>query len=465
MYVSVFDIFSVGVGPSSSHTVGPMRAARRYLIELEEKNLLSKVSKIDAYLYGSLALTGIGHGTIRAIVLGLMGITAETMDVNAPYMLAVERDKKISLLSKNIIDFEIDKNVILEKDIFLKEHSNGMIFKSYDNDGNLLFENTYFSIGGGFVLSIDEIQNKDKITNTDKNIPYPFNSAEELLDITDKNNISIAELVVENELALIKGGNIGLIYNKLDYVKSIFDESIELGMEREGILPGGLGIERRAKNIYRELKRKFLANENDPLMIVDWVNLWSFAVAEENATGGRVVTAPTNGSAGVIPSVVRYFEKYATKNSLIDLDTGIRDFILTASAIANLYKNNASIAGAEVGCQGEIGVACSMAAAGLVAAMGGSPYQIENAAEIGMEHNLGLTCDPIKGLVQVPCIERNAFGALKAINAARIALKSDGKHFVSLDKVIRTMYQTGKDMKSTYKETSKGGLAVNVVDC
>ncbi len=463
MYISVFDIFSVGVGPSSSHTVGPMMAARRYLLKLKEKCSFDKVAKVDVFLYGSLGLTGEGHGTIRAVVLGLMGVTAENMDINEPYIMAVERDKKISLLSEHVIDFNIEENVILVKETFLKEHANGMILKSYNEKGEVLFEDSYFSIGGGFVLSKEEFYNSKIIDNIDKKIPYSFKSAEELLEIVDENNMSIAELVLQNELAI--SNDIDEIYDRLDYVKSILDESIDEGIKKEGILPGGLDIERRAPVIYKEIKRRFEDNYNDPLLIVDWVNLWSFAVAEENAAGGRVVTAPTNGSAGVIPSVIRYFEKYAVKSNMMDIEKAIRDFILTASAIANLYKNNASIAGAEVGCQGEIGVACSMAAGGLVAAMGGSPFQIENAAEIAMEHNLGLTCDPIKGLVQIPCIERNAFGSLKAINAARIALKSDGKHFVSLDKVIKTMYQTGKDMKSTYKETSLGGLAVNVVDC
>ena len=405
MYYSFFEIFSIGVGPSSSHTVGPMRAAKRYIDNLHKKELFDKVERVEATLYGSLALTGFGHGTVKAIVYGFMGLEAEAIDPEKPYVSAVERDKILHLGQERPIPFDIEKDVIFEKQTFLPEHSNGMRFRAYDRDGNVLLNEVYFSVGGGTIARQDEISRR------------------------------------------------------------VMQASIDRGMKAKGTLPGGLNIERRAHEIYCRLEQKFRDNDYDPLLMIDWINLWGFAVAEENAAGGQVVTAPTMGSAGIIPAVMRYFERFASHKSCNAVEDGIVKFLLTASGICSLYRSNASISGAEVGCQGEVGVACSMAAAGLVAAMGGSYKQVENAAEIAMEHNLGLTCDPIGGLVQIPCIERNAMGAVKAVNSARIAMKGDGTHFVPLDDVIKTMLDTGRDMNNKYKETSLGGLAVNVPNC
>lgn len=460
MYYSLFEIFSVGVGPSSSHTVGPNRAAKRWLENIKEKGLFDQVQEVDVTLYGSLALTGAGHGTVKAIVYGLMGFNPEDVDPYKPYVNAVSRDGLLHFDQQKIIPFDLNKNIIYAKDVFWPEHSNGMRFVAKDADGKVLLDEVYFSVGGGTIARRDEIARR--IERKPFNVPYDFSSCKELMALCDENNLSISELVLANENAIY-----GEEYVKAGIAKlnGIMQSSIDRGMEAHGTLPGGLNIKRRAADMYDRLEEKFRNNDMDPLMIVDWINLWGFAVAEENAAGGKIVTAPTMGSAGIIPAVMRYYERFAYEKSPFSKEEGVTIFLTTASAICSLYRSNASISGAEVGCQGEVGVACSMAAGGLAAAMGGSNHQIENAAEIAMEHNLGLTCDPIGGLVQVPCIERNAMGAVKAVNSARIAMKGSGEHLVSLDSVIKTMYDTGRDMSCNYKETSLGGLAIHVPNC
>lgn len=460
MYYSFFEIFSIGVGPSSSHTVGPMRAAKRYLDNLREQGLFDRVQKVEVTLYGSLALTGFGHGTVKAVVYGLMGLEAEAIDPEIPYVNAVSRDKMLHLGQEKAIPFDLEKNVVFEKEVFLPEHSNGMRFKAFDAEGNLLLNEVYFSVGGGTVARQDEMATRSE--REPFVVPYDFDTCNQLIKLCEEHNLSIADLVLENESALRPREEVLAGVMKINQV---MQNSIERGMKAKGTLPGGLNIERRAHKLYERLEHKFLNNDYDPLDMIDWINLWGFAVAEENAAGGQVVTAPTMGSAGIIPAVMRYYERFAHVRSPYGVEEGIRRFLLTASAICSLYRTNASISGAEVGCQGEVGVACSMAAAGLVAAMGGSNKQIENAAEIAMEHNLGLTCDPLNGLVQVPCIERNAMGAIKAVNSARLALRGTGQHLVPLDSVIKTMFDTGRDMHNKYKETSLGGLAVNVANC
>lgn len=460
MYYSYFEIFSVGIGPSSSHTVGPMRAAKRYVENLHQQGLFDKVERLEVTLYGSLALTGIGHGTVKAVVYGLMGLEAEAIDPQVPYVNAVERDKILHLNQEKPIPFDLDKDVVFKKDVFLPEHSNGLKFKAFDQNGKELLNEVYFSVGGGTIARRDEISRR--ISRPAYNVPYEFNSYRELRELCEKENKSIAEIVYANECA-IHG------QEKTDEgimkIYRIMQNAVDRGMKNEGILPGGLNVRRRAPEIYRQLAESFEANNYDPLQIIDWINLWAFAVAEENAAGGQIVTAPTMGSAGVLPAVTRYFERFAHVKSPYSIEEGLKIFMLTASAICCLYRSNASISGAEVGCQGEVGVACSMAAAGLTAARGGSLSEIENAAEIAMEHNLGLTCDPVGGLVQIPCIERNAMGAIKAVNSTRLALNGKGQHAVTLDSVIKTMYDTGRDMQNKYKETSLGGLAVNVASC
>ena len=460
MYYSYFEIFSVGIGPSSSHTVGPMRAAKRYVENLHQQGLFDKVERLEVTLYGSLALTGIGHGTVKAVVYGLMGLEAEAIDPQVPYVNAVERDKILHLNQEKPIPFDLDKDVVFKKDVFLPEHSNGLEFKAFDQNGKELLNEVYFSVGGGTIARRDEISRR--ISRPAYNVPYEFNSYRELRELCEKENKSIAEIVYANECA-IHG------QEKTDEgimkIYRIMQNAVDRGMKNEGILPGGLNVRRRAPEIYRQLAESFEANNYDPLQIIDWINLWAFAVAEENAAGGQIVTAPTMGSAGVLPAVTRYFERFAHVKSPYSIEEGLKIFMLTASAICCLYRSNASISGAEVGCQGEVGVACSMAAAGLTAARGGSLSEIENAAEIAMEHNLGLTCDPVGGLVQIPCIERNAMGAIKAVNSTRLALNGKGQRAVTLDSVIKTMYDTGRDMQNKYKETSLGGLAVNVASC
>ncbi|HCE09397.1 MAG TPA: L-serine ammonia-lyase [Oxalobacteraceae bacterium] len=454
MPISTFELFRLGIGPSSSHTVGPMRAARQFAQELEAAGHVAQLASVTVDLYGSLALTGKGHGTDRAVLLGLMGEQPETVDVDRidAYVADVRQNGEILLLSRHRLPFNEAQHLLFHKMRTLPQHPNGMRFTATDSRGNTLLQRLLFSIGGGFVVADGEFGQ----AVTTVAWPYPYRSAQALLQIGRQHNKTIAAIALENELALRSKQE---ITDGLDRISAAMAACIDRGLARDGILPGGLNVRRRA----RPLHERLLAG-NDvsrPLPELDWVNAFAIAVNEENAAGGRVVTAPTNGAAGIIPAVIRFYERFCPGASR----QGVHDFLLTAAAIGSLYKENASISGAEVGCQGEVGVASSMAAAGLAAVLGGSNEQIENAAEIGMEHNLGLTCDPIGGLVQIPCIERNAMGAAKAINAAHLALSGDGHHYVTLDKVIETMRQTGADMHSKYKETSLGGLAVNVIEC
>jgi L-serine dehydratase len=459
MPLSVFDLFKIGIGPSSSHTVGPMRAAGRFLRELETDGLLGHAARVNADLYGSLALTGKGHATDKAVVLGLAGELPETVDPDAAEALLAEiaTSGSLRLLAQQPVAFDAARDIVFHQRESLPQHPNGLRFRAFAADGALLREEAYFSVGGGFVLSEAEAAGAGA-PGSNVVLPYPFRSGVALLELGRATGRTIADIVLANELAWRSEAEVraGL----LDIWRAM-ERSIERGCRAEGVLPGGLRVRRRAPALYRELCARPEAALRDQLTVLDWVNLYALAVNEENAAGGRVVTAPTNGAAGVIPAVLAYYTRFVPGAS----DDGVVRFLLTAAAIGMLYKENASISAAEVGCQGEVGVACSMAAGGLCAVLGGSNEQVENAAEIGMEHNLGLTCDPIAGLVQIPCIERNTMGAVKAINAARLALRGDGTHVVPLDKVIETMRQTGRDMMAKYKETSQGGLAVNVVEC
>ncbi|HSX61318.1 MAG TPA: L-serine ammonia-lyase [Tahibacter sp.] len=460
MAVSVFDIFKIGIGPSSSHTVGPMRAAARFVSHwIEERGLLDRVVRIRGELFGSLAHTGRGHGTDKAVLCGFEGEWPDRIDpdIIEGTLARIRNDRRIRLLGRHEVDFDEKRDLIFNKRQKLPYHSNGMRFTAYGANDEVLATRDYYSVGGGFVVNHDEAA-EDRIVPDTTPLPYPFHSGDELLARCSEAGKSIAEVMLANELAWrseteIRGG--------LLTIWKAMQACVMRGTREAGVLPGGLKVSRRAHNMQAELLARPEAALKDPLTILDWVNLYALAVNEENAAGGRVVTAPTNGAAGIIPAVLHYFDRFCPAAN----EDRIVDFLLTAGAIGILYKENASISGAEVGCQGEVGVACSMAAGGLTAALGGTIYQVENAAEIGMEHNLGLTCDPIGGLVQIPCIERNAMGAVKAINASRMALRGDGKHRVSLDKVIKTMRDTGKDMQDKYKETSRGGLAVNVIEC
>ena len=458
MSVSVFELFKIGIGPSSSHTVGPMIAARRFCLWLEAQGLISQTQAIAIDLYGSLALTGKGHGTDTALILGLGGAEPNSVNVDdVPAMIAaVKASKQAALLGKHNVAFDPATDIRFHQRQRQPFHSNAMAFEARGNAGEILARRLYYSVGGGFVVDEEEAGSNSLLLDQTA-IPYAFESGDELLALGDKIGISFAELIMANECARMQPAEVEA---GLDAIADAMASSIDRGCKQEGVLPGGLQVKRRAPCLTRELAARQEANLNDPLAILDWINLWAMAVNEENAAGGRVVTAPTNGAAGIIPAVMRFHDRCYRGTP----ETR-RIFLLTAAAIGALYKKNASISGAEVGCQGEVGVACSMAAAGLTAALGGTNAQIENAAEIGMEHNLGLTCDPVGGLVQIPCIERNAMGAVKAIDASRLAMMGDGSHMVSLDKVIETMRQTGLDMRDKYKETSKGGLAVNVVEC
>lgn len=487
MFVSTFELFKVGIGPSSSHTVGPMRAARRFVERLVSLSVDTQVHRIRVRLHGSLAHTGKGHGTDIAVMLGLEGSAPDTVDVDAvaQRIAKIYTTQRLELLSGRSLAFSPDLDVIFDKQKTLKLHSNGMLFQALDDTGALLHERSYFSVGGGFIVNqegepeSDEVQTVlEHVTEAvdlvdagglglldeeERNVPHPFNSADELLSICHRTGLSISSLMFINESSLLSlRGAAGAVAvsEKANHLWEVMQRCIERGCHREGILPGGLRVKRRAATLYRKLKAQ-ATSLNDPIAALDWVNLWAIAVNEENAAAGRVVTAPTNGAAGIIPSVLKYYHRFTPNPDR----EGTTRFLLTAAAIGGLYKMNASISGAEVGCQGEVGVACSMAAGGLAEVMGGTPKQVCNAAEIGMEHNLGLTCDPWGGLVQVPCIERNAMGAVKAINAARLALSGDGSHKVSLDKVIETMRRTGADMSSKYKETARGGLALTVIEC
>ncbi|MGH8372051.1 MAG: L-serine ammonia-lyase [Gammaproteobacteria bacterium] len=453
MTISVFDIFKVGIGPSSSHTVGPMRAARRFLLDLQDAGKLEQTRQVGAELYGSLALTGKGHGTDRAVLLGLEGETPDEIDPDTieSRLRSIREQRRIRLLGAHEVEFDEPLNLLLHKDQVLSRHSNGMRFTAFDADEQVLLSEEFYSIGGGFIVRGAEEQAMANAAGA----PYPYESAQQLMELCKSHNLSIHELMLENEKAWRSEAE---IRDGLLNIWSVMKACVARGMREEGELPGGLKVRRRAAKLHQQLMQE---SKGMLLDAMDWVNLWALAVNEENAAGGRVVTAPTNGAAGIIPAVGHYYERFVEGAD----ESGILRYLLTAAAIAILYKKNASISGAEMGCQGEVGVACSMAAGGLVAAMQGSLGQVENAAEIGMEHNLGLTCDPVGGLVQIPCIERNAMGSVKAINAARLALRGDGEHRVSLDQVIATMRQTGHDMRSIYKETSLGGLAVNVPEC
>ncbi|MGX9788755.1 L-serine ammonia-lyase [Mycobacterium sp. MMS18-G62] len=449
MAVSVFDLFSIGIGPSSSHTVGPMRAARRFARHLADDGLLPHVSRVRIELYGSLGATGAGHGTPGAVMLGLEGYEPETVDPAAARtrVEAIQTDRKLLLCGVHTVDFNPSDDIVMSLQA-MEFHSNGMVFVAYA-DGQVLSRRVYYSVGGGFVVDDDEARSgkRDELA-----VPYPFSTAAELVALATEHGCSIAELMARNEAAL---GREPDLRRGLLRIWSAMRECVDAGLAATGTLPGKLGVKRRARLLAEAL------DSNDPLYAMDWLTVYALAVNEENAGGGRVVTAPTNGAAGVIPAVLHYYWRFVPGAS----HDGIVEFLLTAAAIGQLFKANASISGAEVGCQGEVGSACSMAAAGLAAVMGGTPAQVENAAEIGIEHNLGLTCDPVGGLVQIPCIERNAVASVKAITAARMALHGDGTHHVSLDTAIKTMRDTGADMKDKYKETSLGGLALNVVEC
>ena len=460
MAVSTFDLYKIGIGPSSSHTVGPMRAAARFVERrLAEPGLLPRVARIRAEVFGSLALTGRGHGTDKALLLGLEGHQPNLIDPDI-IPAALERirgERRVVLGGTHPVAFEEKRDLVMNKRQKLPHHPNGMRFTAYDAGDAMLATQDYYSVGGGFVVNQDEAA-RDRIVADTTPLPYPFSSGAELLRQAEGSGLGIAGLMMANERVWRSDGE---IVAGLRELWAAMQACVARGIREEGTLPGGLHVPRRAPALHRELSSRPEASLRDPLTVLDWVNLYALAVNEENAAGGRVVTAPTNGAAGIIPAVLLYYDRFCPASS----EQGVFDFLLTAAAVGILYKENASISGAEVGCQGEVGVACSMAAAGLTAALGGTPAQIENAAEIGMEHNLGLTCDPIGGLVQIPCIERNAMGAVKAINASRMALRGDGKHKVSLDKVIKTMRETGRDMQDKYKETSRGGLAVNVIEC
>ena len=468
MAVSVFDLFKIGIGPSSSHTVGPMRAARLFVLRLAHEGMLAQVARVQSQLYGSLGATGKGHGSDKAVLLGLAGHEPDSVDVDAvPALLAAMRaDKRLLLLGQHAVAFNEQHDLKFHRRVLLNNnglpfHANGMRFTAFDAAGAELANRVYYSVGGGFVVS-DEVAadgSKQKVIAPDTTVlPHPFHSGEELLQRTREIKGSIADVVRRNEhhWRSDEALNTGLLK-----IWRVMQDCVVRGCNTQGILPGGFKVKRRAADLRNALTANPEEALRDPLQVLDWVNLYALAVNEENAAGGRVVTAPTNGAAGIIPAVLHYYTRFVPGAN----DAGVVNFLLTAAAIGILYKENASISGAEVGCQGEVGVACSMAAGALCEVMGGTPEQAENAAEIGMEHHLGLTCDPVGGLVQIPCIERNAIASVKAINAARMALRGDGTHFVSLDQVIKTMRETGADMMSKYKETARGGLAVNIVEC
>ena len=459
MSLSIFDLFKVGIGPSSSHTVGPLVAANRFLENLHAKHDFERVAKVKANLYGSLAMTGKGHSTDIAVMLGLLGEKVDCVDPDkvAGYIEQINSQKQLNLDGQKLVNFDPQTDLVMNFGQSLKEHPNGMRLTAYDSAGIILLNDVYFSVGGGFVLSLTEIASTEPEI-LDFVEPYPFNSSKELISSAENAGLSISELVLANEAVRPNGVD---IHQRVLDLWQVMSDCIDRGCAQTGVLPGELKLRRRAHKLKAELVDHPEKSLQDPLTLMDWVNLYAMAVNEENAAGGRVVTAPTNGAAGVIPAVLAYYVKFVPNSN----DDGIVKFLVTAAAIGMLYKKNASISAAEVGCQGEIGVACSMAAGALCAVLGGTNSQVENAAEIGMEHNLGLTCDPIAGLVQVPCIERNTMGSMKAINAARLAIRGDGEHHVSLDSVIETMRQTGVDMQEKYKETSTGGLAVNAVAC
>ncbi|MEV0849827.1 L-serine ammonia-lyase [Streptomyces sp. NPDC049954] len=455
MAISVFDLFSVGIGPSSSHTVGPMRAARMFARRLKNEGLLAPTASVRAELFGSLGATGHGHGTPKAVLLGLEGESPRTVDVEGAdeRVAAIRESGRISLLGAHEIPFSYDEDLLLHRRETLPYHANGMRMFAHDAEGALLLEKTYYSVGGGFVVDEDAV-GEDRIKLDDTVLRYPFRTGDELLRLAKDTGLSIPALMLENEKAWRTEDEIraGLLE-----IWRVMKDCVARGMSQEGILPGGLKVRRRAASSARQLRA-----EGEPLpRAMEWITLYAMAVNEENAAGGRVVTAPTNGAAGIIPAVLHYYMNFVPGAD----EEGVVRFLLAAGAVGMLFKENASISGAEVGCQGEVGSACSMAAGALAEVLGGTPEQVENAAEIGMEHNLGLTCDPVGGLVQIPCIERNGMAAAKAVTAARMALRGDGNHLVSLDKVIKTMRETGADMSVKYKETARGGLAVNIIEC
>ncbi|WP_337270982.1 L-serine ammonia-lyase [Oryzifoliimicrobium ureilyticus] len=468
MFLSVFDVFKIGVGPSSSHTMGPMSAANRFLDlilsdEWPRPAVGAQITTIRVSLHGSLAHTGIGHGTGRAVILGLMGENPDQVDPDLmdTIIAKVERSQRITPAGHPAYNFNPVTDLVFDKQHPLPGHANGMIFTALDRDERILLKRVYYSVGGGFVVTdteLDQMRAYKKTAAAAVKVPYPFSTAKQMLEMAARSGLSIAQMKRVNEEAHMSPEALN---EGLDRIWDAMRACIERGLKVEGIMPGGLKVRRRAKQIHEKLEAEWRSNRPNPLLANDWLSVYAMAVNEENAAGGRVVTAPTNGAAGVIPATIRYYEHFHE-----DWDQeGIRTYLLTAAAIGGIIKFNASISGAEVGCQGEVGSAAAMAAAGLAAVMGGSPEQIENAAEIALEHHLGMTCDPVAGLVQVPCIERNALGAVKAVTAASLAVKGDGSHFVPLDACIETMRQTGYDMSEKYKETSTGGLAVNVVEC
>jgi L-serine dehydratase len=457
MTVSVFDLFKIGIGPSSSHTVGPMRAAFMFASSLEQDGVLPDVRSVRAELFGSLGATGHGHGSVKAVVLGLSGERPETTDPAAaePMVALLRTSHELALLGRQPIRFDVDEDVVLHRRKRLEFHSNGMRFAALDAAGAELSARTYYSVGGGFVLGEDEA-GRPAIVADPTPVPYPFASGAELLASCARTGLPISGIMLANELVRRDKAE---VESGLLQIWSVMQDCVTRGCSVGGVLPGGLKVRRRAHALREKLEQA--GDPSDPLYAMEWVTLYALAVNEENAAGGRVVTAPTNGAAGIIPAVLHYYTSFVPGAD----NAGVVRFLLTAGAIGSLFKENASISGAEVGCQGEVGSACSMAAAGLAEVLGGTPSQVENAAEIGVEHNLGLTCDPVGGLVQIPCIERNAIAAVKAITAARMAVRGDGEHKVSLDKAIKTMRETGADMKIKYKETARGGLAVNVIEC
>jgi L-serine dehydratase len=457
-FTSTFDLFKIGIGPSSSHTMGPMTACCWFARELHEKQLLALVARIRVSLYGSLALTGRGHATDRAVMLGLAGWLPAEVDPNAAESTLewIATSKELEVLKLHRISFDPQRDIEWLFKERLAFHPNGLTLVARDTSDEIVHHATYFSVGGGFVVT-EQQTHQDLTSEPETQVAYPYRSASELLALATQHSLSISELMFRNECTIRSADQVRA---GLDQIADAMNACIDRGLQQTGVLPGGLNVKRRAASLRQTLEQREQAGKEDALVAMDWINTWALAVNEENAAGGRVVTAPTNGAAGVVPAVLRYYLRFCNGTR-----EGMHIFLLTAAAIGGLYKRNASISAAEVGCQGEIGVACSMAAAGLTAAQGGTNEQIENAAEIGMEHNLGLTCDPIGGLVQIPCIERNATGAVKAVDASRLALMGDGTHHVTLDQVIETMRRTGEDMRESYKETSMGGLAVNVPEC
>ena len=458
MAISVFDLFKIGIGPSSSHTVGPMIAARKFILDVENSKQLKNVTRIKSEMYGSLGATGKAHGTPKAIILGLEGEEPEKVDATliSSRIEKIDSEGQLNLLGKHVINYDRLADQKLYRRKSLPFHPNGMTFSAYDKKNKEIAKKTYYSVGGGFVVD-DSKEDRDLITEDETKITFPYDKAAQLLEYCENESLNISDIMLANESAWRSESK---IRKELLHLWSVMQEVVNRGINNEGVLPGGLNVERRSNKLYLQLIEKSDKKPDDPLTILDWVTLYALATNEENAGGGTVVTAPTNGAAGIIPAVLHYY-----MNFVPDADEdGVVRFLLTAAAIGILYKKNASISGAEVGCQGEVGSACSMAAGALAEVLGGTPSQVENAAEIAMEHNLGLTCDPIGGLVQIPCIERNASASVKAIHAARMALQGDGTHFVSLDRVIRTMRKTGEDMHLRYKETSRGGLATNVLE-